>query len=237
MDVRLQRRQGDCCIDVAFQRDGDGITALFGPSGAGKSSIINMVAGLQTADQGAVVIGGRRLFDSARGINLPPEKRNVGYVFQEGLLFPHLSVRGNLLYARRRGQAGDAGVDFDQVVSLLGIGQLLSRKPGTLSGGEKQRVAFGRAVLSNPAVLLMDEPLASLDDARKEEMLPFIKGLNARFKLPILYVSHSMEEIRALTDDILHLAHGRIVHGDIPERGNENPLGREPKGEREEPRG
>jgi molybdate transport system ATP-binding protein len=210
MRVEVQRRQGQCFIDVAFQSDGNGITALFGPSGAGKSSIINMVAGLQKPDQGSISIRGRCLFDSARGINLPPEKRNVGYVFQEGLLFPHLSVKANLLYGRRRNQSGGQGVDFDQVVTLLDIQPLLSRKPRTLSGGEKQRVAFGRAVLSNPDILLMDEPLASLDNARKEEMLPFIAGLNSRFNLPILYVSHSLEEILALTGNVITLANGKI---------------------------
>ena len=212
MQISLQRRQGTCFIDVAFQGDENGITALFGASGAGKTSIINMVAGLQKPDSGTVFIRGRCLFDSARGINLPPEKRNVGYVFQEGLLFPHVSVRGNLLYGRHRKQTGDQGIAFDQVVNLLGIQHLLSRKPSTLSGGEKQRVAFGRAVLSNPDILLMDEPLASLDEGRKEEMLPFIGDLNARFKIPILYVSHSLEEIRSLTDNILTVAHGQIVH-------------------------
>ncbi|MDR2695492.1 MAG: molybdenum ABC transporter ATP-binding protein [Deltaproteobacteria bacterium] len=211
MRVELRRRQGTCLIDVAFQSAEDGISALFGPSGAGKSSIINMVAGLQQPDSGTVSIRGRCLFDSARGINLPPERRNIGYVFQEALLFPHLSVRGNLLYGRRRNQAGGKGIGFDQVVKLLGIEDLLSRKPKTLSGGEKQRVAFGRAVLSNPDILLMDEPLASLDDARKEELLPFIASLSSRFKIPILYVSHSLEEILALTGKIITLANGGIV--------------------------
>ena len=211
MRVNLRRQQGECLIDVAFAIDDGGITALFGPSGAGKSSIINMVAGLQKPDSGSIFIHGRCLFDSARGIDLPPEKRNAGYVFQEGLLFPHLSVRGNLLYGRRRKQSGENGADFDQVVKLLGIEHLLTRKPKTLSGGEKQRVAFGRAVLSNPDILLMDEPLASLDEARKEEMLVFISDLNARFKIPMLYVSHALEEIRALTSDIITLANGKIV--------------------------
>jgi molybdate transport system ATP-binding protein len=211
MRINVQRRQGSCSIDVAFQSDENGITALFGPSGAGKSSIINMVAGLQRPDSGTIFIGGRCLFDSARGVNLPPEKRNVGYVFQEGLLFPHISVRGNLLYGRCRKQSGDAGIECDQVVDLLGIQHLLSRKPKTLSGGEKQRVAFGRAVLSHPDVLLMDEPLASLDDARKEEMLPFIKELNASFHIPILYVSHALEEIFTLTKHVITLANGRIA--------------------------
>ena len=211
MRVDVQRQLGSYCIDVAFQSDESGITALFGPSGAGKSSIINMVAGLHTPDSGTIFIQGRCLFDSARGVNLPPEKRNVGYVFQEGLLFPHLSVKGNLLYGRRRNQTGANGVNFDQVIHLLGIQHLLSRKPRMLSGGEKQRVAFGRAVLSNPHILLMDEPLASLDDARKEEMLPFIRDLSAHFKIPILYVSHVLEEILTLTPNLITLANGKIV--------------------------
>jgi molybdate transport system ATP-binding protein len=217
MRVKLQRRQGTCFIDVAFQSDENGITALFGPSGAGKSSIINMVAGLQKPDSGSIFIRGRCLFDSTHGVNLSPEQRSVGYVFQDGLLFPHLSVRGNLLYGHRRSrkQSHDNGGNFDQVVSLLGIQHLLSRRPKTLSGGEKQRVAFGRAVLSNPDILLMDEPLASLDDARKEEMLSFIKDLNTRFSIPVLYVSHSLEEILTLTNNVIRLANGKIVGGSL----------------------
>ena len=211
MHIKLQRRQGAFFIDVEFQSDEHGITALFGHSGAGKSSIINMVAGLMKPDRGTVFVRGRFLFDSVRGVNLPPEKRNIGYVFQEGFLFPHLSVKGNLLYGRRRGRDGDKGGDFGQVVKLLGLEDLLSRWPKTLSGGERQRVAFGRAVLSNPDLLIMDEPLASLDETRKEEMLPFIKNLNARFRLPVLYVSHSFEEILALTGNIIKLADGKIV--------------------------
>jgi molybdate transport system ATP-binding protein len=211
MHVSLRRRQGDCRIDVSFESDGGGIVALFGPSGAGKSSVINMMAGLLRPDQGRIIIRGRCLFDSEQGINLPPEKRNVGYVFQDPLLFPHLSVRGNLLYGSRRNRGAECPADFEQVVDLLGIGELLARKPESLSGGEKQRVAFGRAVLSNPDMLLMDEPLASLDNARKEDMLPFIKELNTRFRIPVVYVSHSLEEIRALTDRILKLANGGIV--------------------------
>ena len=211
MRVSLQRRQGTCFIDVTFTSHENGITALFGPSGAGKSSIINMVAGLRKPDSGTILVHERCLFDSTRGVNLPPEKRNVGCVFQEGLLFPHMSVKANLLYGRYRRQNGDTGVDFDQVINLLGIRHLLARKPRTLSGGEKQRVAFGRAVLSNPDILLMDEPLASLDDARKAEMLPFIKELNRRFNIPILYVSHAREEILTLTDDIITLVNGKIV--------------------------
>lgn len=211
MRVKLQRQQGTCCIDVAFQSDENGITALFGPSGAGKSSIINMIAGLQQADSGSIYVRGRCLFDSEQGVNLAPEKRNIGYIFQDGLLFPHLSVKENLLYGRRRNQAGDTHVDFEQVTHLLGIQDLLLRRPKTLSGGEQQRVAFGRAVLSNPDILLMDEPLASLDESRKEEILPFIKELNARFSIPIVYVSHSLEEISLLTTTVIRLINGKIL--------------------------
>lgn len=212
MDINIQRQQGTCLVNVAFHSDAEGITALFGPSGAGKSSVINMVAGLSRPDSGKIYIQGHCLFDSEKGVDLPPEKRNVGYVFQEGCLFPHLTVKANLLYGRNRKNHRSATTDFDQVVEVLGIGHLLSRKPNTLSGGEKQRVAFGRAVLSNPDILLMDEPLASLDKERKEEMLPFIKKLNAQFGIPILYVSHSMEEIHALTSTVLRLDGGKLSH-------------------------
>lgn len=212
MDIAIQRQQGNCLIDVAFHSDAEGITALFGPSGAGKSSVINMVAGLQRPDSGKISIQGHCLFDSTTGVNLPPEKRNIGYVFQEGCLFPHLSVKANLLYGRHRRNHSGKNTDFTKVIEVLGIGHLLSRKPYTLSGGEKQRVAFGRAVLSNPAILLMDEPLASLDKARKEEMLPFIKELNRQFGIPILYVSHSLEEIHVLTKTVLQLAEGKLLH-------------------------
>lgn len=212
MDIAIQRQQGNCLIDVAFHSDAEGITALFGPSGAGKSSVVNMVAGLQRPDSGKISIQGHCLFDSTTGVNLPPEKRNIGYVFQEGCLFPHLSVKANLLYGRHRRNHSGKSTDFTKVIEVLGIGHLLSRKPYTLSGGEKQRVAFGRAVLSNPAILLMDEPLASLDKARKEEMLPFIKELNRQFGIPILYVSHSLEEIHVLTKTVLQLAEGKLLH-------------------------
>ena len=204
MHVQVKKRLGGCFIDVAFSSVDTGITALFGPSGVGKSSIINMVAGLLTPDSGTIRINDHLLYDSEKGINVPPEKRNVGYIFQEARLFPHMSVKANLLYSHRS-RAADNPINFQQVTGLLGIGSLLARRPKNLSGGEKQRVAFGRAVLSNPDILLMDEPLASLDEGRKDDLLPFIRQLNAEFSLPILYVSHSRAELEALTPNIIHL--------------------------------
>lgn len=211
MDVAVKRRQGQLHIDVAFTGAASGITALYGPSGAGKTSVINMIAGLSRPDSGRIVLGGKRLFDSASGVNLPPEKRRVGYVFQEGRLFPHLSVKANLVYGMNLVPAAHRKISLDKIVDLLGIGQLLGRRPRHLSGGEKQRVAIGRALLTSPAVLLMDEPLASLDDARKEELLPFIGAVSREFTIPILYVSHALHEINALTAAVVVLREGRVV--------------------------
>lgn len=188
-----------------------GVTAIFGPSGAGKTSIVNMVAGLTQPDAGHIVVNHRTLFDSRRRIDLPPEQRGIGYIFQDGRLFPHLSVRGNLVYGMRLTQRGHRFVTFDQVVCLLGIEEILERRPARLSGGEKQRVAIGRALLTSPQLLLMDEPLASLDAARKAEVLPFLSALSREFKIPTLYVSHSMEEIRQLCANVVVIEEGNVV--------------------------
>ncbi|MDL2307109.1 molybdenum ABC transporter ATP-binding protein [Desulfovibrio sp. OttesenSCG-928-C06] len=213
MQVSVKRRQGNLELDVSFTGAPSGITALFGNSGAGKTSVINMVAGLSRPDQGHISIGGRCLFDSGRGINLPPDKRRVGYVFQEGRLFPHLSVQSNLTYGMYLVPEAERKIAFDDVVGLLGIELLLERRPRLLSGGEKQRVAIGRALLTSPRALLMDEPLASLDEARKSELLPFIARISREFCIPILYVSHAMDEIRKLTDHVVYLHAGRVVEG------------------------
>ncbi len=186
------------------------MTALYGPSGAGKTSVVNMVAGLMRPDAGRIAVNGFCLFDSVRRIDLPPERRRIGYVFQDGRLLPHLSVRANLTYGMNRTPAGRRFVKFDLVVDLLGIGHLLHRRPGRLSGGEKQRVAIGRALLTSPAMLLMDEPLASLDGARKAEVLPFIMRLGREFAVPILYVSHSMDEILNLAAHMVIMEDGRV---------------------------
>jgi molybdate transport system ATP-binding protein len=194
-DVDVTRRLGDAHIDVAFTADG-GLTALFGPSGAGKSSLLNMIAGLLRPDRGHVVVGGETLFGN--GIDLPPERRRCGYVFQDARLFPHMNVRDNLGYGRR-----GASLPFDLVVDLLGLDGLLDRWPRTLSGGEAQRVWLGRALLSGPRFLLMDEPLSSLDSTRADEIMGMIERVRDELRLPILYVSHSRAEVERLATQVV----------------------------------
>ncbi len=198
-------------IDAGFEGAESGVTALYGPSGAGKTSIVNMAAGLLRPDAGRIAVNGFCLFDSDRRIDLPPEKRRVGYVFQDGRLLPHLSVRANLTYGMNRIPVLRRFVKLDSVVDLLGIGHLLHRRPANLSGGEKQRVAIGRALLTSPAMLLMDEPLASLDAERKAEVMPFITGLVSEFTLPVLYVTHSMDEILNLAARMVIMGEGKVL--------------------------
>lgn len=209
LDVDIRRVQGAFTVNAKFTARETGVTALFGHSGAGKTSIISMVAGLVRPDSGRIVVNDRTVFDSESGVNLPPEKRRFGYVFQDGRLFPHLSARANLIYGWKRVRRRKRRIGFDRVVALLGIGHLLDRQPANLSGGEKQRVAIGRALLTSPDLLLMDEPLASLDAARKTEVMPFIARLPRELDIPILYVSHSVDEILNLADTLVFLADGR----------------------------
>jgi len=210
LEIDVYRRQGAFALDISLSA-GSGVTALFGRSGSGKTSLVNMVAGLAKPDRGRIAIDDRVLFDPAAGIDLPPEARRVGYVFQEHRLFPHLSVRQNLCFGRDRLREAERTVSFDHVVAVLGIEPLLDRRPAGLSGGEKQRVAIGRALLAAPRLLLMDEPLASLDGGRKNELLPFIAGLSRQFTIPILYVSHSMDEVLRLADTLALIEAGRLV--------------------------
>ena len=209
LEARLEKRLGGFEIKAAFQAP-RGVTALFGPSGAGKTSLVNLVAGLLKPDKGRIALGEKVLFDSSRKINLPPERRGVGCVFQDSRLFPHLSVKSNLLYGMRLVPPQRRRLGLAEVVELMGISHLMKRRPATLSGGEKQRVAVGRALLTSPRLLLMDEPLASLDQARKEEVLPFLARLPLEFNLPIIYVSHSTSEVKFLADRVIRLDHGRI---------------------------
>lgn len=208
--IDIERRLGAFHSRVAF-RTGSGVTALFGRSGSGKTSLINMIAGLLRPDRGAIDIDGKRLFDSAAGIDIPVEQRRVGYVFQEGRLFPHLTVRRNLLYGHALTSAAERYVHLDQVVELLGLEHLLERRPGALSGGEKQRVAIGRALLASPRLLLLDEPLAALDNFRKGEVLQYIERLHDEFRIPIIYVSHAIEEVTRLADTMVVLSEGKSL--------------------------
>jgi len=207
-DVAVQKTLGDFALDARFRSEA-AVTALFGPSGAGKTSIVNAIAGLLEPERGHIAIGDTLLFDSENGTDIAAHKRRVRVVFQESRLFPHLSVRQNLLYGRWiSGHAG--GAKLDEVVQLLGLEDLLSRGPRTLSGGERQRVAIGRALLANPMALLLDEPLASLDEARKREILPYLEKLVNPAKIPILYVSHVREDIERLAGTVVTLDGGRV---------------------------
>lgn len=206
IDVALERKLGGFALNVAFKA-GDGVTALFGRSGAGKSTVVKAIAGLIRPDRGRIQVGDKVLFDSAKRINVPAERRRAGVVFQDGRLFPHMTVQQNLLYGFTRA-GGKKVVGVEDVVRVLGLEPMLSRRPATLSGGERQRVAVGRALLSQPAVLLMDEPLASLDDARKAEVLPYLEALNERFSIPIIYVTHDVDEVLRLANDVVLLAGG-----------------------------
>lgn len=196
-------------LNVAFDVP-VGLTVLFGSSGSGKTTVINAVAGLSRQTQGKIVANGRVLMDTQAGIWVPPHRREVGYVFQEARLFPHLTVQKNLLYGARFARERAAPVSLDQVVDILGIGPLLGRRPAELSGGEKQRVAIGRALLARPKLILADEPLASLDAPRKAEILPYFERLRDEFSVPILYVSHSIAEVARLATTVVALKDGAV---------------------------
>lgn len=210
IEVDVTRRLGASHMQVSFQA-GAGVTALFGPSGAGKTSVMHMLMGLLRPERGRVALNGRVVFDSERGINVAVHKRRIGCIFQESRLFPHLSVRRNLLYGQRLTPVSERWARLDHVVAMLGIGHLLRRRPAGLSGGERQRVAIGRALLTSPSLLLMDEPLASLDAERKEEILPYIARLRDELAVPIVHVSHQFDEVKRLADELVLLQQGRVV--------------------------
>lgn len=205
--IQFKQTLGEQHFDIDVPLPGKGITAVFGRSGAGKTSIIDIVAGLRTPDEGEIVISNKPLYSSQTGLNVPAYKRRVGYVFQESRLFPHYRVRGNLLYGVKEFDQSH----FDKIINLLALEPLLKRFPIQLSGGEKQRVAIGRALLSKPEILLMDEPLASLDIPRKREVLPFLEQLASEIEIPILYVSHSLNEVVRLANHIVVIDDGKVV--------------------------
>ncbi|EKK5268452.1 molybdenum ABC transporter ATP-binding protein ModC [Cronobacter dublinensis] len=206
LELNFTQVLGNHRLTVNETLPGSGITAVFGVSGAGKTSLINAISGLTRPQHGRIVLNDRVLSDTETDTFLPPEKRRIGYVFQDARLFPHYKVRGNLKY----GMAKEMAAQFDKLVTLLGIEPLLDRLPGTLSGGEKQRVAIGRALLTAPELLLLDEPLASLDVPRKRELLPYLQRLAREINIPMLYVSHSLEEILHLADKVLVLEQGEV---------------------------
>jgi molybdate transport system ATP-binding protein len=209
LSVELRHQFPTIKIDIAFSVPSPGVTMLFGPSGSGKSTVISAAAGLLRPDECRIAIGNDILVDTRAGIWLPPERRRVGLVFQDSRLFPHMSVANNLMFGMRRTQARH--VDFDEVVELLGIHSLLARRPNTLSGGERQRVAIGRALLTQPQLLLMDEPLASLDASRKAEILPYLARLKTMLRLPVLYVTHSLDELLQLGDSVVLIEAGSVL--------------------------
>jgi molybdate transport system ATP-binding protein len=215
--VELRKRRGDFSLDVAFSAPTPGVTALFGRSGCGKSTLISLISGLLTPDSGRVIVDDDVLYDGERNLCVDARSRRMGVVFQDARLFPHLSVRANLEYgARRLPRAIDRTILFDDVVALLGLDALVTRRPHELSGGEQQRVALGRALLSQPRLLLLDEPLASLDIARREDVLPYLEKLRDAFSIPILYVSHQFDEVLRLATRVVLLERGlAVAEGDI----------------------
>jgi molybdate transport system ATP-binding protein len=210
IDVDVEQRLGAFDLRVRFSAHAP-IVGLFGASGAGKSSVVNAIAGTTKPSRGSIRVDGRQLFDSARGVNLPPDARRIGYVFQDALLFPHLDVNANLRYGHRLRRPAERFIDDSKVIELLGLRALLQRRPATLSGGERQRVAIGRALLAQPRILLLDEPLAALDVPRKGEILDYIERLRDELRIPMVYVSHAVPEITRLADTVVVLDEGKCV--------------------------
>ena len=213
--LQIERQLADFALDIDVECR-DPVTAIFGPSASGKTSLLNTIAGLLKPDAGEIAIDGASLFSSVNNIDLTPEKRGVGYVFQNDLLFPHLSVEENLRYGHDLLPTVARRFEPAHIIDLLEIGALLTRRPGNLSGGERQRVALGRALLSSPQLLLMDEPLAALDQGLKSRIIPYLRYVRDELKIPTLYVSHSVAEILELTGQVIVLDHGRVIaHGDF----------------------
>jgi molybdate transport system ATP-binding protein len=216
-EFRARLEQGAFQLDAAFESAAR-VTALFGPSGSGKSTILRLIAGLRRPESGRIAIGGRVLFDSAARIDVSSRRRRIGLVFQDGLLFPHMNVRQNLLYSAWVRRASRPAA-WDDIIAVLDIAPLLGRMPRRLSGGERQRVAIGRALLSDPAILLMDEPVTAIDQDRRREILPYLARLTRTSTAPLLYVSHAMAEVEMLADRIVHIKNGSVTGvEDLPSR-------------------
>lgn len=211
LQVALRKQRGGFVLDAAFTAPAPAVVALFGPSGCGKTTLVNIVAGLLAPDAGRIEIDGEVLCDTAAGFSVPAERRRIGYVFQDARLFPHLNVRGNLEYGFSRNRGSTGRMAIDDIIGLLGLAPLLARRAHMLSGGEKQRVAIGRALLAQPRLLLFDEPLASLDAPRREEVLPYLERARDRFAIPMIYVSHQFEEVLRVATHVVALDGGRVT--------------------------
>jgi ABC-type molybdate transport system ATPase subunit len=214
IEIDFEKKLGEIDFGINLTVEPLGLTVFFGPSGSGKSSVVNMLSGLLKPDKGRFALNGRVLFDKKNRINVPTYARNIGYVFQDSLLFPHLSVYRNLKY----GYKPDRQIRMDEVVDLLGIEHLLKRRPHNLSGGEKQRVAIGRALVTNPDILLMDEPLSALDENRKNEIMPFVERVRDEFQIPIIYVTHSREEVERLATTVIRMDRGKVIAKGTPDQ-------------------
>ncbi|WP_424628362.1 molybdenum ABC transporter ATP-binding protein [Bradyrhizobium sp. SYSU BS000235] len=210
LSVDIIRQLGNFTLKAAFKSNGL-VTGLFGNSGAGKTSIVNMIAGLTKPDRGLISLDGETLDDTESGIHVPPHRRRIGYVFQDARLFPHLNVRQNLDYGRRMNRLGYDAAAENRAVELLDIGHLLDRRPAQLSGGERQRVALGRALLAKPRLLLLDEPLGSLDEQRKADILPYFVRLRDEASIPMVFVSHDANEMRRLATNVVILKRGGVA--------------------------
>lgn len=210
LSVKAFQKRADFTLDVAFESN-SAFTALFGPSGSGKTSILNMIAGVQRPDSGRIVVAGHVLTDTEARIFVPPHRRRVGFVFQDAQLFPHLTVEQNIKFGQWFTRKESNGPPLSVIVDILGIASLLKRRPATLSGGEKHRVALARALLSSPRILLMDEPLSALDDARRDEIMSLIERVRDEFAIPIVYVTHSVEEVRRLASRVVRIVAGRVT--------------------------
>ena len=222
--MRAAKSFGGFTLTTDFTTEGERI-GIFGNSGGGKSTLVNLLAGLLKPDSGEIILDDICLFSDSRGINLPPEKRRIAMVFQQHCLFPHMNVRNNLLYGFKRSPPHQRRVDFDALVALLKLGELLGRGVTNLSGGEKQRVALGRAILANPRLLLMDEPLSALDDTLRFQIIPYLKSVSEHFGIPYLFISHSMVEMRLVTDTVLVVERGSRRGADLKRTVGQNTNG------------
>ena len=217
LEVSAGTHLGEFALDADFKSESR-VTAIFGSSGSGKTSVLNVIAGLLRPERGRVAVDGKVLLDTGAGVFVSPHRRRIGYVFQDDRLFPHLSVKSNLTYGRIFAGSSRNHASFEEVIDLLDLGSLLQRGIAALSGGEKQRVAIGRALLSSPRLLLLDEPLSSLDERRKEEVMPFLEKLRDRASMPIVYVSHVLSEIERLAGTVVLMASGRVLAVDDASR-------------------